>query len=88
MRRKALELYTAALGGSRTMQDAFLQEAHTALGVGAGRARRAPARAASAEREPPQRARAFPLRPMWCRQRHLALALSELPHLGFPAERE
>ena len=30
---RALELYTAALAGSRTMEEAFLQEAHTALGA-------------------------------------------------------
>ncbi len=29
---RTLELYAAALGGSRTMEEAFLQEAHTALG--------------------------------------------------------
>jgi hypothetical protein len=32
---KALDLYTAALSASRGVQDAFLQEAHTALGVAA-----------------------------------------------------
>ncbi len=33
---KALELYTTALAGSRTMQEAFLDEAHTALDSRAG----------------------------------------------------
>jgi lipopolysaccharide biosynthesis regulator YciM len=51
---KALELYTTALGGSLAMQDAFLPEAHAALGPAAGeldtrlRAQQLP------EREPPQ----------------------------------
>jgi lipopolysaccharide biosynthesis regulator YciM len=51
---KALELYTTALGGSLAMQDAFLPEAHAALGPAAGeldtrlRAQQPP------EREPPQ----------------------------------
>jgi lipopolysaccharide biosynthesis regulator YciM len=50
---KALELYTTALGGSLAMQDAFLPEAHAALGPAAGeldtrlRAQQLP------EREPP-----------------------------------
>jgi lipopolysaccharide biosynthesis regulator YciM len=30
---RALELYTSALAGSRTMEEAFLQEAHSALGA-------------------------------------------------------
>jgi lipopolysaccharide biosynthesis regulator YciM len=33
---KALELYTTALSGSRAVQDAFLQEAHAALGTASG----------------------------------------------------
>jgi lipopolysaccharide biosynthesis regulator YciM len=33
---KALELYTTALSGSQAMQDAFLPEAHAALGTAAG----------------------------------------------------
>jgi lipopolysaccharide biosynthesis regulator YciM len=33
---KALDLYAAALGGSRGVQDAFIQEAHQALGAAAG----------------------------------------------------
>ena len=83
---RALELYTAALAGSRTMEEAFLQEAHAALGPravdldqpAAGATPRRAGRAAAG--------RAFPLSAMRSRQRHLALALSPLPHVGLAAQ--
>jgi lipopolysaccharide biosynthesis regulator YciM len=52
---KALDLYAAALSGSRTVQDAFLQEAHAALGVEAARELDARLLAQQVpDREPPQ----------------------------------
>ena len=44
--------------------------------------------ASAAERDRAARAAAVPLRAVWSRQHHLALALPELPQLGFSAKRE
>ena len=69
------------------MEEAFLQEAHAALGA---RAAELDARLrAQPPRDEPDAAaagRAFPLRAMRSRQRHLALALPPLPQVGFPAQ--
>ncbi len=84
--RRALELYTAALAGSRTMEEAFLQEAHAALGRARRGARHAAAGAAPRRTGRAAAGRAFPLSAMRSRQCHLALALPPLPHVGLAAQ--
>ena len=50
---KTLELYTEALTGSRSIQEAFLDEAHAALKTSAGGWMRACLPASRSETEPP-----------------------------------
>ena len=86
---KALELYSAALGASRTMLVAFEAEAHEALQSRGGDARLTTCFSIHRRTKPCHaRAGAISLRGVWRRQRHLALALPELPQLGFPAKHE
>ena len=72
---------------SRTMLVAFEAEAREALKSRAARSR-LPASASAAARDRAARAAAVPLRGVWSRQHHLALALPELPQLGFAAKHE
>ena len=75
-----------ALGDSRTIRVAFEPEARQALGSRGGRAQRSAARQPAARRSRAAGAAALPLRGVRRGQRHLALALPELPQLGLPAQ--